>query len=157
MRVRIDRLDLIALNPRPFIEIVNHDLGAEGVEIGAAGRQGAAVVVDHPDLDFLPRFLRCGYCVPSDSAAAITPPANPMRLPKNITTSPNELLLCVIRPLPTSADRLLSSRERRTLGAIASLPGGKARHGDLVLVGINHNRYKDGGMARSIGGTIVQR
>src|SRR4029077_18659115 len=36
LRVRIDRLDLIALYPALFIEIVDHDLGAERMEIGAA-------------------------------------------------------------------------------------------------------------------------
>src|SRR5262249_16651243 len=62
LRVRIDRLDLIAPNPALSIEIVDHDLGAERVQFRAAGRHRAAVVVDHPDLDLLPRFLGCGYC-----------------------------------------------------------------------------------------------
>ena len=62
LRVRIDWLDLITLDPAVPVEIVDHDLGAERVEIGATARQRAAVVVDHPDPDLLLRFLRRGYC-----------------------------------------------------------------------------------------------
>jgi hypothetical protein len=62
LRIRIDRLDLIALDPALAIEIVDHDLGAERVQIRAAGRQRTAVVVDHPDFDLLSRYLRCSRC-----------------------------------------------------------------------------------------------
>src|SRR4029077_6193106 len=61
LRVRIDRLDLIALYPALIIEICEHDLGAERMEIGATGCHRAAVIVDHPDLDLLRCFVGCGY------------------------------------------------------------------------------------------------
>jgi hypothetical protein len=33
--------------------MIDHDLGAEGVEVGAAPREGAGIVVDDADLELL--------------------------------------------------------------------------------------------------------
>ena len=63
------------------------------MQIGAAGRQRTAVVVDHPDLDLPSRFLGCSRCRAKYSSAAITPPVRPVRLPKDIAASLNELYL----------------------------------------------------------------
>jgi hypothetical protein len=53
LRVRIDRLKLVALDAALLDEIIEHDLGAERVQLGAAARERAAIVVDHADLDLL--------------------------------------------------------------------------------------------------------
>jgi hypothetical protein len=53
LSVGVERLDLIALDAALLDEVVDHDLRAEGMQLGAAAREGPGVVVDHPDLELL--------------------------------------------------------------------------------------------------------
>ena len=57
LRVGIDRLDLVAFDAG-LAEMVEHDLGAGVLQLGAAAGERAGQVVDHADLDFL--FLGLG-------------------------------------------------------------------------------------------------
>src|SRR5467141_314308 len=51
LSVGVHGLDLIALDAAFLDEIVDHDLGAERVQLGAAARERAGVVVDDADLE----------------------------------------------------------------------------------------------------------
>src|SRR5207245_1860146 len=51
--VGVHRFDLIALDAALLDEVVDHDLGAERVELGAAARERAGVVIDDADLQLL--------------------------------------------------------------------------------------------------------
>ena len=55
--VGVDRLDLVALDPGLGV-LVEHDLGADILQLRAAARERAGQVVNHADLDFL--FLGLG-------------------------------------------------------------------------------------------------
>src|SRR5438094_850281 len=51
--VGVHRFDLIALDAALLDEVVDHDLGTERVELGAAARERAGVVIDDADLQLL--------------------------------------------------------------------------------------------------------
>ncbi len=55
--VGVDRLDLVAFDPG-LAELVEHDLGADVLQLRTAARERAGQVVNHADLDFL--FLSLG-------------------------------------------------------------------------------------------------
>ena len=55
--VGVDRLDLVTFHPGLGV-LVEHDLGADVLQLGTAARERAGQVVDHADLDFL--FLGLG-------------------------------------------------------------------------------------------------
>src|SRR5262249_41286057 len=51
--VGVDRLELVALDAALLDEVVDHDLRAERVKLGAAAGERARVVVDDADLELL--------------------------------------------------------------------------------------------------------
>jgi hypothetical protein len=60
LRVGVHRLDLVAADAALLGEVVDHDLGAERVELGPAARERPGVVIDHADLDLLALGLGVG-------------------------------------------------------------------------------------------------
>jgi hypothetical protein len=53
LRVGVDRVDLVAVDAALRVEPVDHDLGAEIVQLGAAAGEGSGQIVDDADLDRL--------------------------------------------------------------------------------------------------------
>jgi len=58
LRVGVDRLDLVTLDPALLDEVVEHDLGAGVLQLRACTGERAGQVVDDADLDLL--LLRLG-------------------------------------------------------------------------------------------------
>ena len=78
--VGVDRLDLVALDAGLGV-LVEHDLGADILQLRAAARERAGQVVDHADLDFLflglggnrhPQHRDCGR-QPNEQACSFAP------------------------------------------------------------------------------------
>src|SRR5262249_45711655 len=51
--VGVDRLDLVALDAAPLREVIDHDLGAESVQVRPTAGERPAVIEDDADLELL--------------------------------------------------------------------------------------------------------